>query len=271
MQSLKYIHYFLEDEIAYFPHLQDKLIHGFSWGKNSKNMDFSRGSIPEVKSNVKDFLQKLNLPPIYETFNVKAEHKDNIIFIDQEYKDQSNPNPLGRTLNCDAAFTNCKDVCITVKPADCSTAIVYAKSSTLGEITGLIHAGRRGIDLMFPQKCINYLVNELKCTLDSISINIVPYLFQESRRYHDTKELKLDSWSKYIIEKDGYFYPAEVEFAIDQYLSTGILESNLTVYNIDTYKSAKNGLGFSYKFHYDATKEGLGVRDGRFIVATKLR
>jgi hypothetical protein len=104
MQKTSKVNYLIKDEIAYFPHLQQELIHGFSWGINSKNMDFSRGSISEVKSNVKDFLQKLRLPPIYDTFNVKAEHKDNIIFIDLEYKDQSKPNPLGRALNCDAAL-----------------------------------------------------------------------------------------------------------------------------------------------------------------------
>lgn len=271
MKKYLEIEYLLQDKIGYFPELEEQLIHGFSWGKESQNMDYSKGEISTVKQNIKLFFHDLNIGNLFDSFNLKVEHKDKIVFIDNRYKLNFKPTPLGNSLECDCAFTNCQDVILTVKPADCTTAIIYAKSKNEGNITGLIHTGRRGVEAGLPKKSIGFLKNDLQIDFDTLKIAIVPHLFQIHRKFKNMIDLNMDLWKKYTIYKEENYFPGETEFALDQYLQAGVPNKSLILYDVDTYESAKNGATFSYKYHLDCSEDGKVVRDGRFIVATRLR
>lgn len=262
---------YLKDSIAHFPELAPVLIHGFSYGKNSKNMDLKLGQSLAVKKNIKTFLGQLGADFIYNSFNLAAEHLDNIVFLDETTRADYPPRSTGRPVKVDAVFTNQKDLTLTVKPGDCTTAIVYAESSKYGKITGLVHSGRRGITLSLPTKAIKYLVDELSCDLDTLRLAIVPHIFQMSRTHSNESEFPTAIWEKHMLVKDGYFYPDEAGCAIQQYKDAGVLDQNISIYEIDTYQAAKDGESFSYRYHHDSTLAGKDVRNGRFIVATKLR
>lgn len=270
MHHLKRIKY-IKKTIAYFPELHKDLKHGFSWGKNSENMSFDFGKTAEVKKHLKKFFKDLEIGNLYESYNIKAEHKDKIVFLNNKNIHNFPPCPNGRTVSCDALFTNLPGIPITAKPADCTTAIIYAEKNNNEKIAGIIHSGRRGTEMQLPIKAINFLVKNLRIPLRKINIGIIPYLFQMSRRFENINELNENLWETYVIKKNSFFYPDETGFAVDQYLSTGIDPDNFYIYDIDTFESARNNECFSFKFAYEMKKAGKAVEEGRLIVACMLK
>jgi len=92
-------------------------------------MQFSLGDPVQVRINIQKFLDKLNMAKIRESINMIAEHKDKIVDIDKDLLTELKSHRFGKSLNCDAFFTTLHSVTLAAKPADCTTAIVYAKSS----------------------------------------------------------------------------------------------------------------------------------------------
>jgi copper oxidase (laccase) domain-containing protein len=262
---------YIKPGIGNFNDFSKDLVHGFSWGQDAKNMQFSLGDFLEVRSNLNEFFSSMKLGDFKKAILVNAEHKNNIIKIDEETLTNLKPTKFGISIKCDAAFTKIKGLPITVKPADCTTAIISAKDNQGDTVTGIVHTGRRGVELGLPISAIQFICKEFDIEVRNIKIGIVPHLFQMNRKFEHIDDMNPAIWKGYIKEENGYFYPDETELAINQYLSAGIQEQNIFVYDIDTYESAKNGIGFSYKYHYDITKSGSIAKEGRFIVATAVR
>ena len=255
-----------QENIGYFPEFENILNHGFSWGKGSKNMSFSFGEEDEVRHDIQNFLDKMDMGSINNSFVIKPEHKDNIVMIDKEYKSSK----LGIEIECDVLLTKRKNITLTLKPGDCTSAILYATDESDTPIIGLVHHGRRGVELELPIKVIRYLNNYYNVKNRDIKVSIVPHLFKENRKFENIDSLDKSIWKDYIIEKGGYFYPMETELALSQYLKVGVLNNNISIYNVDTYEAAKNKESFSYKYSLEMEKLGKEAKEGRFIVAVRL-
>ena len=264
---IKKIHYKYPD-IGYFPSLDKYLVHGFSWGKNAGNMQFSLGGPVEVRLRVQKFLDCLNIGKINDSINMIPEHSDRIIDINEKRNQSLKRHRFGRSIKCDAVFTDLPGITLTTKPGDCTTAIAFCKRENK-DVVGIIHTGRRGVEISLPRKAIKHLINNYRCDIKNIYIGIVPHLFQKNRRFENIDDLDKKIWKGFIRKKKGYFYPGETELAIKQYLDSGILESNFFIYDVDTYKSAARGETFSYKYHLEMEKQGKKVQDGRFIVGVR--
>ncbi len=270
MKTYTQINY-LNSNTGYFPELTKYLLHGFSWGKESKNMEF-KDNIAQTKLEIKRFLTNLTIKDeIYNTFVINAQHSDDIVYIDNSSMKEYKPNPLGRKVKCDALFTNSKEIILTIKPADCTTAIVYAESSKLGAITGIVHTGRRGVSKELTIKAIKYLVEELKCNLESIKLCILPHIAKENNTFTHIQEFDMNIWKDYIELENNIYYICESELAIKQYQQAGVQDENITIYNIDTYTAAENQEGFSYKYNYEMRKMGKEGREGNYYVAIQLK
>lgn len=263
---IKKIHYKYPN-IGYFPSFKKLFLHGFSWGKNSGNMQFSLGNPVDVRMNVQKFLDTLKMGKINDSVNVIPEHSDRIIDINRERYQSLKTHRFGRSIKCDAVFTDQSNITLTTKPGDCTTAIIFCKRPENKDVIGIIHTGRRGVEVSLPQKTIRHIVKQYNCHVGDIHIGIVPHLFQINRKFENVDDLDKRVWKGFIEEKDGYFYPGETELAIKQYLDIGIKDENFYVYNVDTYEAASKGEAFSYKYHLEMSKEGKKVPEGRFIVA----
>ncbi len=262
MKILKEVQY-IKPNIGYLPGLSQFVNHGFSWGKPAKNMSFKYGKNSKVRNNIKKFLKELNMGNIYHSFNILSQHKDKIIDIkSQDYK----PNPNGIMLKCDAAFTTLPDVTITVKPADCTTAIVYGKNSS-NKIIGLIHSGRRGVQVELPLKAVKHINKAYGIKPNEVKIGIVPSISKESKIFEHIRELDTNIWDGFIEKKNGKYHVMETELALKQYKEAGVQDKNIFLYDVDTVQGTKDGLCFSQTLEYKAEKKGLPFRKGRFIVA----
>lgn len=69
---------YLNEITGFFPDLQDRLLHGFSWGKNAGNMRVFPGNEIKARVNTQKFLNSLELGSIRDLITSSAEHKDNI-------------------------------------------------------------------------------------------------------------------------------------------------------------------------------------------------
>ena len=255
-----------EHNIGYFPEFENLLKHGFSWGKNIGNMSFAFGNKNEVKKNVQNFLHILNVGNINESFVISPEHSDNIVEIDKVH----DSSELGIEISCDVLITQMKNTTLTLKPGDCTSVILYAIDSSNKPIVALIHLGRRGVELLLPIKVINHLKNRYGVKVKDIKIGIVPHLFKENRKFENIDKLDKSVWGNFIEEKNGFFFPMETEFAINQYKSAEVLDKNIFLYEVDTYEATKKGDSFSYKYSLEMRKKGVETQEGRFIIAVSL-
>lgn len=271
LQKLKKVKY-LHPNIAYFPLLQKHIAHGFSWGKQAGNMQFSFGDPVEVRMNVQKFLEKLDMGDIKESVNMITELSDRIADIDEKLVESLKKHRFGRSVKCDAFFTNLQDITLMAKPGDCTTAIIYAHCREGSEVIGIVHTGRLSAGKELPRKAVKHLVKKYKCKITNIKVAILPHLHKENRRFAHLDTFKnLKVWDGFIDKKDDYYYVSEEGLVISQYLDMGILRKNMQIYDIDTFVSAKQGETFSHKYHYEMEQEGKKVPIGRYIVGVKRR
>ncbi|MDD3647381.1 MAG: laccase domain-containing protein [Candidatus Dojkabacteria bacterium] len=258
---------FQNPQTGYCPQLKNLVVHGFSWSKKAGNMDFPFGDSLEVRLRVQKFLTDLNMGSIRDCVNMIPEQNDHILDISESFLKTLKRQRFGKNILCDAIFTKEKNVTLTIKPADCTTALVYAKTHQSEEIIGIIHSGRRGVEKHLPAKTVKHICSKYKCKPENILISIVPHLFQNNRRFESIDDLDEKVWDNFIEKEGDCYYPDETGFAIKQYLDSGIKKNNLEVYDVDTYEEAKKGNCFSYKYHLEMKKQGKSVSEGRFIVA----
>lgn len=268
-KQLKKIRY-LKKGIGYFPSLAKEMNHGFSWGKSSGNMQFSFGEPIETRVSVQKFLNALGMGNIRDSINMLPEHSDRIVDLDRKINKNLKRSRYGRRIRCDAFFTNLSGITLTVKPADCTTALVFCSKSDSDDVVGIVHTGRRGVELKLPEKAIYHIQEKYGCDVEKIKIGILPHLFQMNRKFENIDKLKDKKvWKGFIKKKNGYYYPAETELALKQYKDAGIKSSNISIYEIDTCEAASRGQTFSYKYHLEMKKIGKKVPEGRFIAVVR--
>lgn len=268
-RELAKIHY-LYPNIAYFPLLQKQVRHGFSWGKEAGNMQFSFGDLVEVRMNVQKFLKKLDMGDIKDSVSMITELSDRIVDIDVKLVERLKRHRFGRGVKCDAFFTNLPNITLTVKPGDCTTAIIYALTESKDEVIGIVHTGRLSAEKELPRKAIKHLIQKYKCKKSDIKVAILPHLHKENRKFAHLDTFKnLKVWEGFINKRGGYYYVSEEGLVISQYLDLGILKKNLQIYDIDTFVAAQRGETFSHKYHYEMEQEGKKVPIGRYIVGVR--
>lgn len=262
---------FIKPGIGYLPSLQPHVINGFSWGKNSGNMSFNYGEFNEVLKNVKNFFKALNIGRVEDSVHMGAQHGDTIVDITQDHIDKIKANPENQLIECDAFFTKLPDVTLTIKPADCTTALIYALNQNRERIIGIVHSGRIGVSLEVPRKAVEFLVKTYSCDPTEIKIGIPPHLSQKNRKFEHIDGVENKKvWEGFIEEKDGFFYLGAAECTIDQYIKSGVKEENIEVYDVDTFEAAQRGETFSHKYCVEMEKKGKDIPEQRMIVAIRM-
>ncbi len=257
---------YIKPNIAYFPNLYTKAKHSFSWGKGLKDVAIENIGKLQAKKNVQEVLENLEFGEIEKSFILKINHDDKIYDIAED--DLARTSFWGNYISCDAVFTKYSGVNLIVKVADCTTAIVFGQNES-NSVVGLIHSGRKGVQVEMPYKAIEHLKFKYNIKPENIEIGILPALSKENRKFQNIDDFDLKIWDGFIEEKDGFYYPDETGLAIDQYKKAGIVDANITKYNIDTYESAKNSECFSHKYWYDQTTSGKEMKDARFMLVVR--
>ena len=90
---------YINNTTGYFPELSDKIIHGFSWGKNAGNMRVFDGNEVQARVNTQKFLTQLGLGSIREVIVMNEEHNDRIVVVNSEYYQKIKPTKFGKVIH----------------------------------------------------------------------------------------------------------------------------------------------------------------------------
>lgn len=270
--SYSTVQYRKNTQIGYFPKFPNNVIHGFSWGFDFPNMQFSTGNREDIISRTDYFLNQLKLPNITKlVVLIPTEDYKNMV-INKTLAINIVYTPTGITYNRSSILTNVPGIVIGVRPADCTTTIIYATDNNGTEYTGICHTGRKEVDNNVPRKLIEFMHKFLNITPKNIKLGIVPHLLRENRKFLHMNEFKQkDEWMKYSEIKDGFYYPGETEFATAQYIESGIPEKNIEEYAIDTYNIRYNNIVMSHKYYVENHKNEPNILEGRFLVVTSIK
>ncbi|MCA9392193.1 polyphenol oxidase family protein [candidate division WWE3 bacterium] len=265
MQSYAEIKY-LKPNVGHFPTLTSSVINGFSWGKDAGNMSFTFGSVSEVLKRQQTFFNDLSLGRVRDCVTLIPEHQDRIVDLTSELKDSLKVTAVGAGIKADAIFTHLKDQTLVVKPADCTTALIYAIDSEGREVIGIVHSGWRGVDAELPKKSIQHLIDVYRVRPEDIRLSILPHIFKEHRTQETIDTYKnLEKYGQFMEKKGELWHFDECGCALSQYQDTGVLDENIEIYNIDTYAEAEKGNTFSQKLEVNQKRQGIEPNIGRFI------
>jgi copper oxidase (laccase) domain-containing protein len=269
---------YLKPNIAYFPSLQNHLIHGFSWGKGIPNYSYAKEpgfpsseSIDTVKARVSNFLTDLNLNKDENIFVLQAPITEENI-LDLKISDIKNfqHTDHGIFIKAGAVITTSKDCVLTVPPGDCRFGLIHAKTSDRQDLFAAIHHSREQLDSHFLTRVVNHLKNNYGCDPKEMKVGITPGI---SQKYHRLKFNGLknpEDWKSHLsYEEDGYLHADILGYALAQYQSLGITQIEAYSNDVCTYKSALDGdFNASHRFSLDNL---CSQKEGRILIAAKLK
>ena len=122
--------------------------------------------------------------------------------------------------NIDGIFTIDKNICLTVKTADCLPIFFYNKSPF---IIGAIHAGWKGLKDKILFNTYDILKHEVK-NLKSIKVLIGPSISQKN--YEVQKDFISYFGDEFINESNGKYFMSLQDIAISQLNKIGIMKIN---------------------------------------------
>ncbi len=248
----------------------------YSWGAPAGNMSpkyiADNGQTLAKLSKQYTRLTKLYTAQLSDLFMMNPEHGVNHAIVD-EY-DKAGTSSIGRlgtteVPNSDIIITTDRSIILGALPADCIIAVI-----TDGNILALVHAGRRGTDLMIGYHAIDAIVKARPETnISKLSVWISPNLSPESGAmpHYDTL-LNTDIWidNGFLREVEDNLngrYALDIEgFFTWQLTQKGIPISNITSTGLDTYQNALERKTFSHRL----ASQREDIPNGRFIVTAQL-
>lgn len=284
----------LLDTLVYKPHqLPDKedtvvlpllnlhnINHAISIGPLSSNMaeafNFDMSDIP---SRISDFLKKNNLSPYTQSYTSIVPNSN-----DSKLQDILKRNTTNRPIEipADGIFTRLETTPLIHKPADCPTAIMYAKNIYGEKILGLIHLGRSQVNNRITEKSLEHLIKKYVVDLATLIIGITPgigpkHYFVKRNDLNTKKLLNLSYWEGYAMpdqREDEEILRIDITGKIISVLkSYGIDDTNIQAYghtdSVDTYTLASQNPPLAYSHRY-AVSSNQPYRNGRMMVAVQL-
>ena len=229
----------------------------YSWGAPAGNMSLKyiadNGQTLAKLSKQYTRLTKLYTAKLSDLFMMNPEHGVNHAIVD-EY-DKTGTSSIGRlgtteVPNSDIIITTDRSIILGALPADCIIAVI-----TDGNILALIHAGRRGTDLMIGYHAIDAILKARPETnISKLSVWISPNISAKhgAISYYNTLT-NAQTWID-----NGFLYElpdhAEDLYAVDiegfftwQLTQKGIPLANITSTGLDTYQNALEGKTFSHR------------------------
>jgi hypothetical protein len=270
--------------VAVFPSLQGVVKHGFSWGKDTRNMAYgwnpSTEPVKGVHGRITSFLADLNMNTPDNAYTTEARYKGeppSIFDITSEIAEAAKPDSRGQFKGTDFLVTQLSDIPLVGKPGDCIFSVVQASDGKGEPVLGLLHTGRSELTHDFATTAVNHLRRVYDTDPASIRIGIAPGLGKKNHilekdgiaeRLEGTR-LEETGWVPHTVydsETDSYHLDT-LGYLIAQLTDAGVLPENIEAYAIDTYEAAQKGETFSHRFATSTSQQWL---NGRFMIAAQL-
>lgn len=181
-----------------------------------------------IRTNLEHALEAYKLKmPIFAT----QMHQDDILTITHENQNSA--------FQCDGFITQCQDVTLLVKHADCQAALFYDPTQ---QVIGNIHCGWKGNVLNIYAKTITQMKTVFGCNPKNILVCISPSLGPKHAEFiHYQKEFPKSFWP-YKDSKNRFDLWKISEM---QLLDAGILKEHIEIAQCCTYE--QKDLFFSYR------------------------
>lgn len=216
------------------------------------NMSYFWGEANEVLQNRKAFL-KNNGFYINAIVNVHPSDTRTVVEVDKQDSGKGMRSAVD-AIEADGTMTNSREIALFLVVADCSPVIIYdPKTSTLG----LIHINWKNAPIA--TAAVEKAVSQFGAAVCDLNIFIGPSIQKESFKFANPIQCQEDNWKEYLENLDnGETNIDMVGYIRNKFLESGILEKNIYVTDIDTYKE-KNLFS-----HYRAVR--TGETEGRFAI-----
>jgi copper oxidase (laccase) domain-containing protein len=193
--------------------------------------------------NFAKFMAKFPGKTVYD---MPAVGKDSIANVDK-----LTPEQIWDT-EADALITHSPSALLVLKAADCIPLVFYVPGQN---VLALAHVGTSGAALHLPSK----VIEQMGCPAEQIRCYVGPSISQKSYRFppdYDFDHKKLDaSWQPYITKEPDGIHINLFGYVFDELKSSGIVENNIEVEEVDTGSDAAY---FSHRRH-----KLTGEPDGR--------
>lgn len=227
--------------------------------KEDGNQSFEWGEKKEVLGNRMQFLE-MNGLNIKDGATIRLEHKDKIMIIDDNYKNEGMFD-LESAFRADALLTDKDSVFLYMLTADCLPISLYDLEK---KVVGIIHLSWLCTDKLFIKTVLKKMIEKFGSNPKDILVNIGPGIRKDSYLFDSPKKKNLKNWSKYIeLQENGKTAIDLVAYNIDQLTEMGILVKNIFDEDIDTNKDNR------FFSHYRTVC--TGEKEGRFATVLGLR
>jgi YfiH family protein len=240
---------------------QSGLTHAFS-PRSLKRKDGTTGELnfasdnPSARSNLRWFLQSIGL------------NKENVFLVRQVHGDvvynlksaSASPAQVAE-VQADAIITRLADIPIGVLTADCVPIVVY---DTRLQVTGVIHAGRKGTALKIVSKTIQAMQNFYGCNLENILIEMGPGI---GRCCYEVDGDCIEPFKKLYPDLTGMYKPLPSgKFMLDLFSAN---EEDAKAIGIDPKNISQSGICTScaVKHFFSYRREG---KTGRMLTVAML-
>lgn len=235
------------------------LSYGFSQVSDG-NMSFVYGDDSMVAKARSDYLRKQGLSP-EETVFIKLEHGNKILAVTP--KDQGNllyPGLQDRFVG-DGLITNTPGLTLFLVVADCIGAIMF---DPVKLALGLVHAGRRGIELNILAEAVNAMKTNYGTNPADVVMISSPSISAESYVFDNTDGIDLSFWGQHITKgEDGKYHMDIKSKFLSQATTAGLKNSNISISPTDT---------FTDKNYYSHRRSmASGEPEGRFAVMAQIK
>ena len=169
----------------------------------------------------------------------------NIIFLNQVHGDEiviidNYPNKfLYNHGNADALITNLKNICLTIRTADCLPVMLF---DCKNNVIAAIHSGRKSTFLDIAGKTVSKMISHYNCDVKNISAVILPSITVDS--YEVSKDIADVFPSDCVVQKNSFFLDLQ-KCVIKSLEKIGIDSEN--IYNTNKCTFLNNDDLFSHR------------------------
>ena len=250
-----------------------------SIGPQAGNMaDTFNYSHDDLITRQEEFLSKNNLNSLSQAYFSTVPGKDDAIIVDIT---KTNTSGKAVAISADVVFTQMLSTPLIHKPADCPTAIIFAKKEDL-PVLGLAHLGRPQVNKRVTEQAIDHLTNFYQVKLEDIFIGISPsigpnHYFVKAKDQADKHFIDQKYWDKFAwkdtLSKEEIIRIDVLGKILSILKQKGIPDENIEAYGhvvaVDTYHLASLTPPVAFSHRY-AVETNQPQKNGRFMVAAQL-
>ena len=231
------------------------LKHFISYRNNGVSKGNYRSLNLSLKSNDQNHNVLKNRSILFKSLDISIEntvyteqlHSGNVVEIVYKDRGRGAYNLSSSIPNADALITNKPNICLVILLADCAPILLF---DPVNNVIGVAHAGRLGTSKKISMNIVNAMVSTYNCRPENIIVGIGPCIstFNYKISKNDWLSLKsqLKSNTKSLLFKNNLFYFDLLVANKEQLLETNVLEKNIEIANICTYK--QNDFFFSERY-----------------------